>query len=77
MGRGFYSPARTGVYMSLLLRPETDSAQLPIITVAAAAAVCEAIEALTGLETKVKWVNDVLVCGRKVCGILTEGGQRL
>ena len=72
MGRGFYSPARTGVYMSLLLRPETDSAQLPIITVAAAAAVCEAIEALTGLETQVKWVNDVLVGGRKVCGILTE-----
>lgn len=72
MGRGFYSPALTGVYMSLLLRPETDSAQLPIITVAAAAAVCEAIEALTGLETQVKWVNDVLVGGRKVCGILTE-----
>lgn len=72
MGRSFYSPAQTGLYMSLLLRPDADSAQLPIITVAAAAAVCEAVEALTGIKTQIKWVNDVLVDGRKVCGILTE-----
>ena len=72
MGRSFYSPADSGLYMSLLLRPQLPAAEAVRITAAAAVAVCEAIEELSGLETQIKWVNDVLVHGKKVCGILTE-----
>ena len=72
MGRSFYSPADSGLYMSLLLRPKLQAAEAVRITAAAAVAVCEAIEELSGLETQIKWVNDVLVQGKKVCGILTE-----
>lgn len=73
MGRAFYSPGGTGLYMSLLLRPvswqPTAAAQL---TAAAAAAMAESIRAVTGKETGIKWVNDLLLEGKKVCGILTE-----
>lgn len=72
MGRSFYSPVDSGLYMSLLLRPQLPAAEAVRITAAAAVAVCEAIEELSGLETQIKWVNDVLVHGKKVCGILTE-----
>lgn len=72
MGRSFYSPADSGLYLSLLLRPKIPAAEAVRITAAAAVAVCEAIEELSGLETQIKWVNDVLVAGKKVCGILTE-----
>jgi len=72
MGRSFYSPADSGLYMSLLLRPQLPAAEAVRITAAAAVAVCEAIEELSGLPTQIKWVNDVLVHGKKVCGILTE-----
>lgn len=72
MGRSFYSPADSGLYMSLLLRPQLPAAEAVRITAAAAVAVCEAIEELSGLSTQIKWVNDVLVQGKKVCGILTE-----
>ena len=74
LGRRFYSPANTGIYMSLLLRPE----QMPPVravrlTTMAAAAVCEAVEAVSGKDARIKWVNDIYIDGRKVCGILTEG----
>ena len=72
MGRSFYSPAGTGAYLSLLLRPCFSPEQSLYITTAAAVAVAEAIEAVTGRETKIKWVNDVYLNGRKLCGILTE-----
>ncbi|MBE5906134.1 MAG: biotin--[acetyl-CoA-carboxylase] ligase [Lachnospiraceae bacterium] len=74
-GHTFYSPKDTGIYMSILLRPEkmtiTQAAQ---ITSMAAVAVCEAIEQVTGKEAGIKWVNDIFMDGRKVCGILTEAG---
>ncbi len=74
LGREFYSPPDTGLYMSLLLRPrEMAAAQAVQITTMAAVAACEAIEALVGKEAQIKWVNDILLGGRKVCGILTEG----
>lgn len=72
MGRGFYSPEGTGLYMSVLLRPELAVRDLPLITPAAAVAVRCAILELTGAQAQIKWVNDVLLRGRKVCGILTE-----
>ncbi len=72
MGRAFFSPAGTGLYMSVLLRPAVQAEELPLVTLAAAAAVCEAVEEVAGLPTRVKWVNDILVGGKKVAGILTE-----
>lgn len=73
LGREFYSPPDTGIYMSLLLRPKNLlPAQAVRLTTMAAVAACEAIEAVSGKETGIKWVNDIFVNGRKVSGILTE-----
>ena len=73
MGRSFFSPAGTGLYLSLLLRPTTwEPARAAQLTAAAAAAMCEALRQVTGKEPGIKWVNDLLLDGKKVCGILTE-----
>lgn len=72
MGRRFFSPGGTGVYLSLLLRPVFSPSESLFITTAAAVAVAEAVEGVTGAETKIKWVNDVYLDGKKMCGILTE-----
>ena len=74
MGRSFYSPPGSGLYLSLLLRPELPAAQAVRLTACAAVAAAEAIESLSGAETAIKWVNDIQIGGRKVCGILTEAG---
>lgn len=71
-GKSFYSPALTGVYFSLVLRPETTLQNAVTATTAAAVAVCRAIEKLTDKKPKIKWVNDVFLDGKKICGILTE-----
>lgn len=71
-GRRFFSPDRTGLYMSILLRPKLEVADATLITTAAAVAVCRAIHELAGVKAEIKWVNDVYVHGKKVCGILTE-----
>ncbi len=73
LGRVFYSPSESGLYMSLVLRPAADMDNATLITTAAAVAVCQAIETLTGKNPQIKWVNDIFLDGRKVCGILTEG----
>ncbi len=75
-GRRFYSPGGTGVYMSLLLRPSLSADNLSLITPAAAVAVARALERVSGKRADIKWVNDVLIGRRKVCGILTEGRFR-
>lgn len=72
LGRSFYSPGDTGVYMSLLLRPEIKAAESVFITTAAAVAVCRALEECGAKAPEIKWVNDIFVGGKKVCGILTE-----
>lgn len=72
LGRSFYSPTDSGVYLSLLLRPETPAGETTKLTACAAVAVAEAVEALSGKPAGIKWVNDVLLDGKKVCGILTE-----
>jgi BirA family biotin operon repressor/biotin-[acetyl-CoA-carboxylase] ligase len=72
-GRSFYSPAGSGIYFSILLRPSVKALDATLITTAAAVAVASSIEAVTGVEAKIKWVNDVFCHGKKVCGILTEG----
>lgn len=72
-GRSFYSPAGTGIYMSLLLRPHgLTGDQVLGLTTMAAVAVSESIEALSGKKAEIKWVNDIFVDGKKVCGILSE-----
>ena len=72
LGRQFYSPGKTGLYMSLIYKndQQTDAASL---TTAAAVAICKAIERLTDKQPVIKWVNDIFLDGKKVCGILTEG----
>lgn len=72
MGRTFYSPEDTGVYFSLLLRPEISPADAVLITTAAAVCVCEALEKLGVEKPQIKWVNDIFSDGKKICGILTE-----
>lgn len=72
MGRSFYSPKDTGIYMSILLKPDILPENALLITPLAAVAVCRAIEKLTSLNPKIKWVNDIFINDKKVCGILTE-----
>lgn len=72
LGRPFFSPSDTGLYMSILLRPEMVAGDALKITTAAAVAVAEAIEKVSGEKAEIKWVNDIYMSGKKVCGILTE-----
>lgn len=72
MGRSFYSPADTGLYMTLLFYPERPIAELSGLTCAAAWASALAIEQTCGQKPRIKWVNDLYLDGRKVCGILCE-----
>ncbi len=73
LGRTFCSPPGAGLYMSLILHPNCPPSQVLSITSAAAVAVALAIEDLTCLRPQIKWVNDVYIGDKKVCGILTEG----
>ena len=72
LGRSFVSPPGTGLYMSLLAAPPADT-NCSLITILAAVAVCRAIEDMTARRPKIKWVNDLFLRGKKVCGILAEG----
>lgn len=72
MGRSFYSPAQTGLYFSTLY-PTAECLQNAVsVTGAASVAVMRAIRTMTGKQTEIKWVNDLYLDGKKVCGILTE-----
>ena len=72
MGRAFYSPPDSGIYFTLILRPTLNLEDSLLITTAAAVAVAKAIEAIAFVKAEIKWVNDIFVGDRKVCGILTE-----
>lgn len=72
LGRPFASPAGSGLYLSILLRPSFPLSRLHFLTIAAAVAASEAIEQTAGFSPEIKWVNDVLMQGKKLCGILTE-----
>ena len=72
MGRSFVSPANTGVYLSVLVRPDLPAREALKLTTASAVAACLAIEECTDSKAQIKWVNDVYVNGKKTCGILTE-----
>lgn len=72
LARAFFSPPDTGLYMSLLLRPRFAPSAAPLLTHAAAVAVAEAIEEVSGEKSEIKWVNDIYVKGKKAAGILVE-----
>ena len=72
MGRSFDSAAGAGVYLSVLLRPACPPEALMTLTAQAAVASARAVEAVCGETVGIKWVNDLVLSGRKVCGILTE-----
>lgn len=72
-GRRFDSEVGAGLYMSILFRPDSDTADAARITVRAAVSVCHALRSLCGARVGIKWVNDIFFEGRKLAGILTEG----
>ncbi len=72
MGRSFHSPAGSGIYFSVILRPACPAHQLMHLTCAAAVAAAEGIEAATGLHAGIKWTNDLVFGKKKLGGILTE-----
>ncbi|MDP4108726.1 MAG: biotin--[acetyl-CoA-carboxylase] ligase [Bacillota bacterium] len=72
MSRSFFSPPE-GIYMSILFRPQNTGIIPQLITIAAAVSVAEAVDSVCGVSTSIKWVNDIFIDGKKVCGILTEG----
>ena len=71
-GRSFLSPAGKGVYLSVLLRPPVEPNHLLPITGYVAVAMCNAVERAAGVRPKIKWANDLVLGGKKLCGILTE-----
>lgn len=71
-GRTWQSPAGKAVYMTILLKPDFAPDKASMLTLVMALGVAEAVEEMTGLETGIKWPNDIVVNRRKVCGILTE-----
>ncbi len=71
-GRSFFSPKGSGLYLSFLLHPDVPVAQAASLTTVAAVAEARAIERVTGMETSIKWVNDIWIREKKISGILTE-----
>ncbi|QED48411.1 biotin--[acetyl-CoA-carboxylase] ligase [Cytobacillus dafuensis] len=72
MDRRWHSPKYTGIWMSVILRPNIPPPKAPQLTLITAVAVVQAIEDFTGLSPQIKWPNDILINGKKVTGILTE-----
>ena len=71
-GRGWISPAGEGIFMSLIVRPQVHPSQVAKLSLMLALAVAKAIERETGLDARIKWPNDIVIKGRKVCGLLLE-----
>ncbi|MCT4663239.1 MAG: biotin--[acetyl-CoA-carboxylase] ligase [Tissierellales bacterium] len=71
LGRTWQSPKKTGIWMSIVLRPDVEPREVPQLTQLAAAALIEAL-AKFGIEAQIKWPNDIVINGKKICGILTE-----
>lgn len=74
LGRTFQSPKGCGLYLSALLRPRLEPADVADFTAWVAVAVCDGIEAACGVRPRIKWTNDLVLEGKKLCGILTELG---
>ena len=74
LGRSWHSPAGQGLWLSVLLRPRLKPEQAPLVTLCAAMAMEQAVREVTGLDTRIKWPNDLVLQGKKLCGILLEIG---
>ena len=72
-GRTFVSPAKTGIYLTVIYAPQGGITNPAKITAFSAVAVCRAIKKLYGIQPSIKWINDIFYNGKKICGILTEG----
>jgi len=72
LGRSFHSPAGTGLYLSVLLRPACKPDALMHLTCAAAVAAVQAVNKVSGLQPNIKWINDLVLDGKKLGGILAE-----
>ena len=72
MDRSFFSPDESGIYMTVLLRPQMTAEKSLLITTAAAVAVSLALDEILNINTQIKWVNDIYFKNKKVCGILAE-----
>jgi len=72
LGRKWYSEKSSGIYASIVLRPPLAPATAPVLTLMAGVAAQNAVRAATGLSGDIRWPNDLLINGKKVCGILTE-----
>jgi BirA family biotin operon repressor/biotin-[acetyl-CoA-carboxylase] ligase len=72
MGRSWYSPAKVGLWFSLILRPEIPPVKASGLSICAGVALAQAIRELTNLKAQVKWPNDCIIDGKKVAGILLE-----
>jgi BirA family transcriptional regulator, biotin operon repressor / biotin---[acetyl-CoA-carboxylase] ligase len=77
MGRRWISPARKGLWFSVLLRPDISPQAATQLTVASATALARAITLQTGIVPEIKWPNDILIRGKKIAGILTEMSAEL
>ncbi|MDF2877125.1 MAG: biotin/acetyl-CoA-carboxylase ligase [Clostridia bacterium] len=77
LGKNWDSPGKTGIWMSMILKPDILPMQASQLTLLAGLSVCEGISRVTGLECRIKWPNDVVINGKKVCGILTEMNAEL
>lgn len=72
LGRKWVSKKDAGLYFSIILRPKIEKRLLPLLTLMTAVAVHDVLEDLYELKPDIKWSNDVLVGGKKICGILAE-----
>ena len=73
MGREWISEKNSGIYMTYVLIPEIPAERINILTLVAGLSVCEALNKMYPVSFKIKWPNDIVAEGKKVCGILTEG----
>ncbi len=74
LGRSWFSPSGVNIYLSIILRPQMPTSQIPLLTFAAAIAVAKAIRDAANLDADIKWPNDILIKGKKTAGILSEMG---
>lgn len=71
-GRAWISPSGSSIYMTILLRPEVTPNEAPMLTLVMGLSIAEGIRQATGADVKIKWPNDIVIGGKKICGILTE-----
>jgi len=73
LGRTFYSPEKTGIYLTVVYAPEGGITQPALLTAVSAVAICRVLKRLYSINPQIKWINDIFVNGKKISGILTEG----